>query len=282
MPDEGKRDPREADRVRVATVNTWKGDGRYSARLAALTAGLAEWGADLIALQEAIATADGTHSTARHLATALRLHVASHPTRSKPRTIEGQTYNSTSELAVLSRWPVLEVDAIGLPHDPADGDRAALLVAIETPVGTVRLANTHLTHLRERSDLRSDQLDAVVGHAFLGRTAAVRLLAGDMNATRESQEIARLRSGLGGWHVLDTYEAGGGSRPGATMSSRNPHVDARVGERAIDYIFSLAPTEVDHPPLTKARVVLDQPFDGVYPSDHFGVAVTVARREGGS
>jgi len=264
--------------VRITTVNTWKGDGPYGARLEALRDQLRALQPDVIALQEALVAVDGSLSTPGCLARELGMTMATYAHRRKPRMVEGREVDSWSGLALLSRWPLVEFESHALPSDDADGERGVLLAAIETPAGLLRIANTHLTHLRSRSVLRREQLDAVLADPFLAKPAAVRLVCGDMNATPGTPEIGWL---LGGetrhWHVVDAYAAADGPELRATLSDRNGHVTPGVGERVLDYIFSLADTPHDHPYLLDARVVLDRPSDqGVFPSDHFGVAVSLA------
>ncbi|MGE3857630.1 MAG: endonuclease/exonuclease/phosphatase family protein [Dehalococcoidia bacterium] len=264
--------------IRVTTVNTWKGDGPYAARLEALCEQLVTLDADVIALQEALVAVDGSLSTPGCLARSLGMTMATYAHRRKPRLVEGREVDSWSGLALLSRWPIAEFVSHALPGDDEDGERGVLLAAIETPAGVLRIANTHLTHLRARSALRREQLDAVLADPFLARPAAARLVCGDMNATPGTPELGWL---LGGetrhWHVVDAYSAAGGPEMRATMTDRNGHVAPGTGERVLDYIFSLADTPRHHPHLLDARVVLDRPSDrGVFPSDHFGVAVSLA------
>ncbi len=65
--------------------------------------------------------------------------------------------------------------------------------------------------------------------------------------------------------------AGDGS-PGHTFAQRNTYA-AALGEpnRRIDYVFVRGPDAKGRGRPLAARVVLDQPKGGVFPSDHFGV-----------
>jgi len=263
--------------VRIATVNTWKGDGPYEARLATLCDQLHALDADVIALQEALVAVDGSLSTPACLARELGMTMVTYAHRRKCRDIEGREVDSWSGLALLSRWPVVEVVSHALPSDDEDGERGVLLAAIESPAGVVRIGNTHLTHLRARSAVRQAQLGAVLSDPFFARPARARLVCGDMNATPGTPEIGWLLGRPQEWHVLDAYEAADGPEMRATLSDRNCHVKPGTGERVLDYIFSLADSAHDHPYLVDARVILDRPSDsGVFPSDHFGVTVSLA------
>jgi len=166
--------------LRVVTINTGKCDGPYRARLDALLESLALLDADVILAQEAFEAVDRTRgdalSTTRHLATGLGMALAFHPIRRKPRVVEGVTEDSWSGLAMLSRWRLRDVTWRALPDDPDDGDRAVLFAAIESPRGLVRTANTHLTHLRHRDDLRLTQMRDILSDRWWQGEAAARLV----------------------------------------------------------------------------------------------------------
>ncbi|MDO9444624.1 MAG: endonuclease/exonuclease/phosphatase family protein [Dehalococcoidia bacterium] len=256
---------------RIVTINTGKGDGPYSARLDVLADALAALSPDLVLAQEVFEATSGTASTARRLASSLGMASAFHAVRRKPRDVDGERLDSWSGLATLSRWPLREVRMRALPDDPADGDRAVLLAAVETPRGLVRTANTHFTHLRGRDDLRVLQAREVLADVWWRGDALARVLAGDLNARPGHDLHALLRSGEAGWRALDAYEAAGDPDTSVTIrhSSATGVVEARL-----DYIYLLGtPGTAPAARVRAARVVLDQPVSGVMPSDHFGVLV---------
>jgi len=262
--------------LRIVTINTGKCDGPYRARLNALRAGLAALDADIILMQEAFEALDAsgaaTISTARHLATGLGMHLASHPIRHKPREVEGITVDSTSGLATLSRWPLGEVVPLALTDDPDDGDRAVLFASILMPDGVVLTANTHLTHLRHRDDLRVQQMREILGHDWWQRAATVRMLGGDLNARPDHEVHALLRDGHEGVRAVDTYDGAGDPARAATIrrETSNGVVEARV-----DYLYLVTDPSGTVPEVEGSRVVLNSPLGDVLPSDHFGVLADV-------
>lgn len=165
--------------MRIVTLNTWKGDGAYTKRLAAMAAGLASLAPDIVALQEVLAAPEAGYDTAAHIASALGLTAAALPLRRKARAVEGRTVDSSSGLAILSRGPIRSQRAVPLTADPRDGERAALVAEIETPGRLITVACVHLTHLIDRDDLRRRQWQEVQA-AVAGREAAI--VAGDFNA----------------------------------------------------------------------------------------------------
>lgn len=256
---------------RIVTINTGKGDGPYRARLEVLADALVALSPDVVLAQEVFEATSGAASTACRLASSLGMASAFHAVRRKPREVDGERLDSWSGLATFSRWPLREVRMRALPDDPADGDRAVLLAAVETPRGVVRTANTHLTHLRGRDDLRVTQAREVLADPWWHGAALARVLAGDLNARPGHEVHALLRSGETGWRALDAYEAAGDPDVSATIR----HASATgVVEARLDYIYLLgAPGIAPAARVRVARVVLDQPAGGVMPSDHFGVLV---------
>ncbi|MDJ0866076.1 MAG: endonuclease/exonuclease/phosphatase family protein [Myxococcota bacterium] len=169
--------------------------------------------------------------------------------------------------AVASRWPIVEENVLELPNGDSRQRRGAISVRIETPWGPLPVVATHLNHCS--AEVRAIQADALLAHLDgLDRSDTLPpLLLGDLNAKPDSPELAGLRGRL-----RDSFaETGEGA--GHTWSERNSQ--ARVacppGER-IDYVLVDAPagTGVAGEPLA-CRVVCDEPTDGLFPSDHFGV-----------
>ena len=167
-------------RLRLVTLNTWKGDGAYARRLTAMASGLAALSPDVVALQEALMAPEPGYDTAAHLATSLRMTAASLPLRRKSRMVEGRRVESTSGLAVLSRLPIRAQRHAPLTTDPRDGERAVLIVDIEAPGRTIAVACVHLTHLPDADGQRRRQWREV--EAAVAGSAAAAIVAGDFNA----------------------------------------------------------------------------------------------------
>jgi endonuclease/exonuclease/phosphatase family metal-dependent hydrolase len=145
--------------------------------------GLAALAPDFIALQEVFIAPDLGYDTAAFLAQALGMHRAVLPLRRKHRQIEGQSIDSWSGLAILSRAPILAQRAIALPSDPRDGERAALSVDFACDGRPMTLVALHLTHLKDATPLRRRQWEQIVAATADVPTV---LAAGDFNATADS------------------------------------------------------------------------------------------------
>ena len=246
--------------MRLVSLNTWKADGDYPRRVRAMTDGLAALSADVIALQEDLRTADGLTHTALALASALSMHLSWLPARATLRSVGQQRILTTSGLAVLSRWPVLEQQGLRLPEDARDGERVAQCVQLPDGSGDWWLVNLHLTHLPDRADLRRIQLETALRGvaAFAGAQPVV--FCGDFNAAPGDPEIAACLQPAG--PLADVFS----SRPKVT------HVNADGLACNIDHILVHHGDGRRPMAVGRATVVLDRPgAQGVIPSDHYAV-----------
>lgn len=241
--------------MRVVTLNTWKGDGAYAARLSAMARGLQDLAPDVVLLQEVLdAPALGLH-TGHALGRHLGLNVVNLPLREKKRVVEGRSVDSRSGLAVLSRHPVRATLSIPLPSAPQDGERAALVVEINAPHGPTAVTNLHLTHLDD-AGLRRRQLEAAQRVAKRPGTA---LIGGDFNC-----------------HVEDFALAGSGWRDCRSELGHAPR-STLAGQPDGPCLDHLLWSGHGRPPKSW-RVDLDQVCDMGQPvySDHCAVVVDLA------
>lgn len=255
--------------MRVVTINTGKGDGSYTRRLELLASGLERLQPDVVLLQEALAICDGSGHTLNYLAERLDMQAVYAPARRKQRVVEEQCVPCASGLGILSRHTVADSRVVPLPEHPADGERIGQLVAIEWQSARILLANVHLTHLRGQDQLRRSQFSTMLAHPWFHEPWSARLIGGDFNTA--SGSLPTLFKYLAGWSWRDGYAQGDGPQPRATSPIAGP---AEAG-RCVDFILSVAPNATMHPVFSDAAVVLDEPKDGVYPSDHRGVMVSV-------
>ncbi len=262
--------------VVLVTLNTWKCDGDYDARLRAMAAGLAALHADVVCLQECFAVLDdasadsaGTPAdTARALAQHLGMQSFHVPARRKRRAFAGGQVFSSSGLAILTRLEAHGMEALALPTDSADGERIAQSLLLRADGATLRVINTHLSHLRSAGPLRAAQVAAVLAYWCEGPSHAgvPIVLAGDLNATIDAPELAALRLRPD----LDL----GPVPPDAWPSTLLDAPPARP--RAIDHVLLLRGAVTPAPRITARIRALHQPDSrGLYPSDHAAAVATV-------
>lgn len=167
----------------LVTLNTWKGEGDYPARLSAMGDLIADLHPDIVFLQEVFAVPGTEIGTAISLQRRLGFKAICHPARRKVLNFQGGPVVSTSGLAILTRFETRNARRLVLPSDPADGERIAQIAEIDpAPSRGIGLhaVNLHLTHLRDARALRQSQFAAACGAVGLTPGAPL-LFAGDFN-----------------------------------------------------------------------------------------------------
>lgn len=253
--------------VRILTLNTWKNDGDYPARIAAIIEGLRALAPDGVLLQEVfrVPGAGGEADTARALAEGLGFAVVYAPARTKNRLWRGRSVTSESGLALLVRGEILAHHTLLLPSTPEGGERIALLARTVMRGRTVTAASVHLSHLRGDDAGRRAQLDHVLADPAWFSPADLRVLGGDFNATRESAVCHHLSN----HPTLDLTEA---FAPLACPPPTHPLPPVAGRGRAIDLLYSLIPRQLGTAPAPIcAGIGLDSPIGNVWPSDHTAV-----------
>jgi endonuclease/exonuclease/phosphatase family metal-dependent hydrolase len=281
---------REPGTVRVVTQNLWgwyyfteAGIGRtgpdedwpaeWRARQRVLAAGFRELAPDLVAFQEAVATTRYDHAVEL-------LGPGYHIAHQKARQDDG------SGATVASRWPIEAVHEIDLhvtERTGADFPCVALVVEVAAPVGPTLLVsyvpNWELAFEEER------ERQAVVAARAIEELAGDRhvVVAGDFNVPPEASS-ARFWRGLQALHgtsvaYRDVWDAARG--PGHTFTPENRVVVRGTWPqergRRMDCVLVRC---VHHGPTLAVAAcarVFDEPVDGVWGSDHFGVAADLCR-----
>ena len=253
-------------RLSVLTINLWHdfpGFSNLEARTKIVSAFIAARRPDLVAVQEA-----GQGATLGN-----RCEVLAQQTGYACRWISaGGTPAVFAEgPGVLSRWPILDVAHLDLPHPQESGlvRRKALWTSVETPRGVVRLVSTHFSN-GEGAAAESDRLDqAVALEAFVEQRAGglSTLIGGDFNSAPDSAAPRFLRGALavGGVtsRLRDAWLEASPTLPGYTEPAANP--TARI-----DYIYA-APAASAGARAIACEVVLEALVNGIRASDHLGV-----------
>ena len=265
-------------RVRIVTWNLWWRFGPWEARQPAIRAELEAIDPDVVLLQEVFATEE--RDQAGELARCLGFHVA--------RTVDAEGRPQAFGNAILSRWPILDQEMIVLPNEHGEpSHRSALTALVDTPRGPQPFTVTHLAWQYDASALRATQLAAVVDLVVARHDPEGEgpppVLAGDLNAVPESDEIRRLtglaapyRSGL----VFTDCWAAVGDGDGDTWTRDNPNsAEALWPRRRLDYVFVVWPRPKPLGNPRTARLAGVQAHDGIVPSDHYAVVVELDDRQ---
>ena len=263
--------------LRLITLNTWKGDGRYDQRLELMASGLKQLQPNIVCLQESLRTAGGTMDTAGYLAHKLGLEAIFGHGRLKTRSVQGEQFDSHSGLAILSCCRPSSSRSYTLPVCDDDSDRTALTALFNWGGLSLVTTTVHLTHLTGEDDLRRRQLDCVIDESQKFASGPdpdhpmpVTLICGDMNYEIDAEELER-RGAENGVVILDGYLEGGGERPGYTFNMYG-NFPCRI-----DYILYIQNEKDRALQISNAKIVLsEKSSDGLLPSDHLGVMVDIA------
>jgi endonuclease/exonuclease/phosphatase family metal-dependent hydrolase len=264
--------------VRVATLNVWGRHGRWNERRSVLVNGLRQLQPDIIAFQEAVVTE--AYDQVSDL-----LDPGYHLAHEAGREADG------TGLSIASRWEVKTVWQETLHVTPRAGPSEIAVAEIGAPRflgGTLLFA--HHNAAWQLGFEYERELQAVATSGFIEdlldkREANHVVLAGDFNATPDSASVRFWRGlqSLGTTSVCyrDVWESIHPGDPGHTFTPHNPLVTGgdnwplELGRR-IDYVMVRCG---DHGPSLEVRAcerTFDEPVDGVWASDHFGVAADLS------
>ena len=237
--------------VSVLTLNIWHDQQDWPARLGAITAGVTDADPDIICLQEVLQNPDLANQ-AETLAERLgyRAYFASWDSIGSPKR-----YGN----AILTRDPVTDSGFRLL--DPPDDYRVVVHVRVDPGTGPLDVYCTHLHHTRERPETRSAQIGSALAFVEETRGGGPVVLTGDFNARVDDPELAALQG-----RFIDAFGAvHENADTVTTLNTAKGHTPRRI-----DHIF-VAPGEAARLVTDTALRVLDEPVEGVWPTDHFGV-----------
>lgn len=267
------------ERLRLYTHNIWDRHGDWDARRRVIADGIREMAPDLITFQETIVTSE-YDQVADVLGDALHL------AHSRERTPDGMG------VLVASCWPITAVHEPDLNVTPRTGEFpcTALIVEIEAPApfGPLLLVNHfpdyQVDHEHER-ELQTVLVARFIEDRLRQRPSHV-LLSGDLDV---EPDAASLR-----------FLAGRQSLDGMSVCYRNAWDSAHPGERGGTFVArtALAPDDwpferIDHifircgerggPTLRieACELAFDEPIDGIWASDHFGLVADFVSLDGG-
>ena len=262
------------DGLRVLTMNLLeptKGD--YQRRRPVLAEGLRRLRPDVVALQETV-WGDGPDQAVELLGPGYQV------ARHSGRAADGVG------ASLASRWPlgaVREVDLQVTGRTASMVWAAALVVEILAPPPLGPLLFVHHKPNWQYGYERERELQAVTCARYVEELMADRdlqvVLAGDFDDPPEAASIRFWtgRQSLEGTSVCyeDAWEVAHPGEAGHTFSPRNPPVAA--GEmalergRRIDYVMVRCGVHGPRMDVAGCELAFDQPVEGVWASDHFGV-----------
>jgi endonuclease/exonuclease/phosphatase family metal-dependent hydrolase len=264
--------------VRVVTWNLWWRFGPWQERQKAILAVLRELRPDVVGLQEV--WEQGGENLAEWLAGELGLHWA-WGSYGDPEAWQRRIGDPGVGIgnAVLSRWPVREQAAIGLPTGADGSGRGALYTLLDAPASPVPFFTAHLSSATDASALRCRQVTSLVQFVarHRGEGPFPPVVTGDFNAWPDSDEVRlfggyRTAPAVPGQVFFDAWEYADPGAPSATWDTANPYVAPTYGPSVrVDYIHVAPPGRDGLGHVRAVRRAGDAPVDGVWPSDHAAV-----------
>jgi endonuclease/exonuclease/phosphatase family metal-dependent hydrolase len=273
--------------VRVATLNLWGRRGSWEERKRVLAEGFRELAPDIVAVQEAV-VGERYDQVTDILGSGY--HIAHQTDREADR---GGDIEDGQGISIASRWPLGEVWEPDLNVTPRTADFACGILIAEVlapdPVGPLlfvnHLPNWQLTFEHER-ELQTVIAARTIEEVAEGRDGLHVVLAGDLDAASDAASVRFLREqqSLGDMSVCyrDAWGSTHPGNPGHTLTAANPLVTAENWDwelelgRRIDYVMVRC---TDHGPTLDIRAcerIFDEPVDGAWGSDHFGVAADLS------
>jgi endonuclease/exonuclease/phosphatase family metal-dependent hydrolase len=249
----------------------------WKRRRPVLQAGIAKWRPDLIAVQETVKTAG--YDQVRELLDP-EYQVFPHSGRSEDGV--GAAFASRWPVDAVSELDLRVTDRVSLPWS------AAVVGELELPPPIGPLLFVHHKPTWEVGYALERELQAVACARFVEERVAGRsvhvVLAGDFDDTPDSASI-RFWTGKQSLHGLsvayrDAWAAVHPGDPGHTFTPLNPL--ERAGEmslelgRRIDYVMVGSGVHGPTLAVVDCRLAFEEPVDGVWASDHFGVVADLA------
>ena len=220
---------------------------------------------DIVLLQEAFACPSTGDDTAVFLGEALGLHVTQFTGRQKLRQYLGLLRESSSNLALLTREPVMHSCAVRLV--PCDGDEHRIMqVADVTAFGLpIRLCNAHFTHIQgPQGDKARIAQAAQLAKASEPPCRGLAIFGGDLNATPDQAAIQRIAgaTGLVSPEVCDV-----------SNTFRGGTADETMQRQILDYLFLRKGISAPSVKFSRLYQALDAPIGShlLFPSDHAAV-----------
>lgn len=260
-------------RLKLVSINTWKCDGDYHRRMEILAGQLEDAAPDIICCQEVFQNHDGKIDTLKRLSHTLNMSSCFAPLRNKIRQFSGRFTPSASGLGILSKFDFSPAQLLTFPDHEDDRDRAAQVVHLSIDDKKILLVNTHLTHLKNQTDLRLKQVKTLIKETAVQKGIDLTLICGDFNAIPESREIqyATTHPQTPFLDIVDCFSSE--ENPG-TCPACLPNQTPPFPPKRIDYIFTTAKKSDFENCNVNAGLVLNHPAqDGLFASDHFGVFV---------
>ncbi|QKF81946.1 endonuclease/exonuclease/phosphatase family protein [Halarcobacter ebronensis] len=172
-------------KLKIATLNLDKDSGKFPDRIFSLSNIIYKNRFDILCLQEDFDSKK--FSVGKFLNIELNYNYLTTKTRQKIRN----GINSSSNLTILSKYPITYLDTLFFNKGKEDTERAALFSKISFKGKDILLINTHLCHLNSQN--RIEQINAIIRKIKEYKKFNTVLFCGDFNALPGYTEIKLLK-----------------------------------------------------------------------------------------
>jgi endonuclease/exonuclease/phosphatase family metal-dependent hydrolase len=267
----------------MVSQNVWGRRGAWAERRAVLRDGLHALRPDLVALHETIQN-DEYDQVGDLLGP--DFHVAHQTAREPP---QGGDVEEGQGFSIASRWPLGAVRELDLHVTPRTADFACSLLAAEIlvpePIGPLLFVFHNPSWRLDFSYEREMQAVAAARfvESLVEQGARHVVMVGDLDADPVSS-TTRFWTGRQSLDKIsvcyrDVWESTHPGDPGHTFTPHNPLLRDRDWPfRRIDYLFVRCDDRGPTLDIAACERIFDEPIDGVWASDHFGLVADLTVR----
>jgi endonuclease/exonuclease/phosphatase family metal-dependent hydrolase len=254
--------------LKIVTINTWKSEGDYDARMTHLTKALYDLKPDLIFLQECFEAPLIDRDTIRAINSNLNYHLDFIQAREKIREFDDTSIQSFSSMGILSRLPIINSYHYPLPLAQGDEMRFGQEIEILLENGKTGIfTNVHLTHINTKDAIRFEQIKTIT-ERIKANQDKLQIIGGDFNCTILSTEIQYLMKEA---NLIESF---------SFIHPDTPHITLvdyfkKQVELGVDFLFVCNKVKKIH--IQEAGCCLQEPINIPYGycSDHFGMSLTI-------
>jgi endonuclease/exonuclease/phosphatase family metal-dependent hydrolase len=254
--------------LKIVTINTWKAEANYDARIMHLKKALYDLKPDLILLQECFEAPLIDRDTIRVINSKLNYHLDFLQAREKIRDFEEFPVQCFSNMCILSRLPIINSFHYPLPLAQGDEMRFGQEIEILLENGkTGIITNVHLTHINTKDAIRLEQIKTIT-ERIKANQDKLQIIGGDFNCTILSTEIQYLIKEA---NLIESFSF---IHPDKSHITLVDYFKKQV-ELGVDFLFVC--NKVKKINIQEADSCLQEPIAIPYGycSDHFGMSLTI-------
>lgn len=194
----------------------------------------------------------------------------------KERLNNGSFLKWGSGLATLTRFPILEkkhIEFTSCAGPDCNNNKGIFFLRLAVPeLGELDLYNTHYQSMPQAIKHRLKANRDFEKFYRENDRGNLTVVTGDFNLRETDPDYRDLLAKI---PLVDTFRNKYPETPGYTLNKeKNPFVGRLSFSKRIDYIFMI-PGEKNRVEVLESAIMFDQPREGIFLSDHFGLLTTL-------